>query len=103
IERVVPGDGLPIARPLVALAAQRLGEPAGMVHAFRVARDLGADHARRVGVVGGAADAPDGASIEHLDLERAGGRTVVRAGRGGDAYGGADDLVHRASLPAAGA
>ena len=55
-----------------------------MMHALGVARDLGADHARRVAVVGGAANAADGALVEDLDLERAGRRTIVRAGGGAD-------------------
>ena len=52
-----------------------------MMRAFGVARDLGADHARRVGVVRRAAHAPDGVPVEHLDLQRAGRRAVVRTGR----------------------
>ena len=59
-----------------------------MMDALGVARDLGADHAGRVGVVLGAAHAADGAVVEHLDLERAGrgqscGQAEADADRGG--------------------
>ena len=60
----------------------------GMMDALGVARDLGADHARRIDVVLGAADAADGAAVEDLDLERAGRWAVMRTSRGRDA--GAD-------------
>src|SRR5208282_2218077 len=66
-----------------------------------VTRDLGADHAGRIGIVLGAADAADRVSVKDLDLERAGRGAVVRTGRSNDA--GADGLVHRLSyLSAAG-
>ena len=59
IERVVPGDRRELSAALRAGAAQRLLQPVGVMHALGVARDLGADHAGRVGVVLGAADAAD--------------------------------------------
>ncbi len=96
IERGVPGDRRKLARTLGALADQRLRQPAGMMHALGVARDLGADHAGGVVVVLRAVDAADGARIEHFDLERAGRRTVVRTGGGRDADRRADGLIHGA-------
>src|ERR1700722_15228528 len=67
----------------------------GVMHALGVARHLGADHARRVGILLGAADPADGAPVDDLDLERAGRRTVVRAGRSADFW--PDELVHSPS------
>ena len=64
---------------------QRLHQAVGMVLALGVARDLGADHAGGVVVVLGAAHAADGALVEHLDLERAGRRAIVRTGGRADA------------------
>ena len=69
---------------LGAGADQRLHQPVGMVDAVGIARDLGADDARRVAVVLGAMDAADAVVVEELDVERAGGRAVVRAGRMAD-------------------
>ena len=60
IERVVPRDRREFAAAFGAGAAQRLLQAIGMMHAFGVARDLGADYAGGVGVVLGAADATDG-------------------------------------------
>ena len=92
VERIVPGDRGELAAALGADAPQRTREAVGMMDALGVARDLGADHAGRVGIVLGAADTADGALVEDLDLERAGRRAVVRTGRGSDA--GADGLIH---------
>ncbi len=97
IERVVPGDRRELPGALGAGAAQRLQQAIGMMRPLGVARDLGADHAGGIGVVGGAADAADGVRIEHLDLERAGRRAIVRTGRSGD-FLRADGLVHSAIL-----
>src|SRR5262249_4765719 len=88
IKRVVPGDRLPLPGAPVALAAQRLGQTRRMMDALRVARHLGTDDARRVVVVGSATHAANGMRVENLDLERAGRRAIVGAGRG------ADDCVH---------
>ena len=93
VERVVPGDRREVAAALGAGAAQRLGQPIRMMHALGVARDLGADHPRRVGVVRGATHAADRLIAEHLDLERAGRWAIVRAGRRGD-FLRAEALVH---------
>jgi hypothetical protein len=50
-----------------------------MMDALGIARDLRADDAGRIGVVGRAAYATNRARIEDFDLERAGGRTIMRA------------------------
>src|ERR1700730_12046841 len=68
----------------------------GVMHALGVARHLGADHARRVGILFGAADPANGAPVDDLDLERTGRRTVVRTGRGADFW--PDELVHYLSV-----
>ena len=55
-----------------------------MVDAVGVARDLGADDARRVAVFLVAMDAADAGVGEQLDVERAGGGAIVRTGRMAD-------------------
>src|SRR5712672_2579834 len=68
-----------------------------VMHPLGVARHLGADHALRVAVVGSGAHASDGALVEDLDLERAGRRTIMRAGGCADPYRvgeRSDRLVH---------
>ena len=99
IERVVPRDALEAAGPLRADAAQRMQETVGMIGALGVARDLGADDAARVVVVLRAAHPADPA-VDDVDLERAGGRAVVRTGRIADppALGEPDGLIHRPGL-----
>ena len=92
VESIFPAHRGELAAALGAGAPQRTREAVGMMDALGVARDLGADHAGRVGVVLGAADAADGALAEDLDLERAGRWAVVRTSRGSDA--GADGLIH---------
>ena len=67
-----------------------------MMHTLGVTRDLGADHARRILIVGRAADPADRMGVEHLDFQRAGRRAVVRAGRCGNA--GANELVHNRTM-----
>ena len=91
VEGVVPGDALELAsrywalaRALGALAAQGVHQPVGVMHALGVARDLGADDARRVAVVLGAVQTADAVAAEQLDIERAGRRAVVRTGRVAD-------------------
>ena len=56
-----------------------------MMDALGIARDLGADDAGRVAVVLGAVDAADAVRSEQLDVERAGRRAIMRAGRMADA------------------
>jgi hypothetical protein len=99
IEGCVPGHRFEAARALRPLADERLRQAIGMVYALGVARDLGADHARRVGIVGSAAHAADGALVENLDLERARRGAVMRTGRGADPDSvGANGLIHRPTL-----
>ena len=93
IERVVPGDRAELPAALRAGSAQRLLQPVWMVHPLRIARDLGADDARRVVVVLSAADAADRVVAKDLDLERAGRWAIVRTGRCEDP--GANGLIHR--------
>ena len=78
VQRLVPADGREPARPLGARPAERPGQAVGMLHALGVAGDLRADDAGRVGVATGAADAADAPPVQHLDLERAGARAIVR-------------------------
>ena len=85
VERVIPGNRRELAAAFAADAPQRLREAVGMMDALGVARDLGADHACRVGIVLGAADAADRVLVEHFDLKRAGRWAIVRTGRGGNA------------------
>src|SRR5580704_11639033 len=51
-----------------------------MMNAFGISRDLGADHARGIGLKLGTAHAADGGIIDHLDIQRTGRRTIVRTG-----------------------
>src|SRR5262249_45494877 len=51
-----------------------------MMNAFRIARDLGADDAGRVGLLLGAADPADALATDHLDIEGTGRRAIVRTG-----------------------
>ena len=83
VERGVPRQWRERVAPaaLGAGAPQRRQQSVGVVHAFGIARDLGADDAGGVRVRRGAAHAPDCSGIEALDLQRAGRRTVVRARR----------------------
>ena len=80
IERLVPTDAGEAARSFCADAPERMQQAVGVVDALGVARHLGADHARRVAVVLGPAHAADRASVDDLDLERAGRRAIVRTG-----------------------
>src|ERR1700678_731609 len=57
-----------------------------MVDTLGVARDLGADHACRVGLQLGTSDTADRGIVDHLDIERAGRRAIVRTGRVPDGY-----------------
>jgi hypothetical protein len=80
VERVVPGNSLKLAGALRADPALRIHQPIRVVDPLRVARDLGADHPGRIGLLFGASDPADGRFIDHLDVERAGRRAVVRTG-----------------------
>src|SRR5579863_2683178 len=84
IEGVIPRDLRKLARAFGASTAQRMQKPVRVMDALRVARDLFADHARRVEIVFGAADTADGPRVEDFDFKCAGRRTVVRTGRSAD-------------------
>ncbi len=98
IERSFPACLLPRALAFRAGTDQRPGKPVRVVDALGVARDLGADDTGGVAVGLGPVNAADRALVEELDVERAGGRAVVRA----DGAGGADDewLVHSGEVHA---
>ncbi len=96
VERGLPTGLLPHPVSLAAGAHQRLEEAVGVMDAFGVARDLGADDAGRVAVVLRAVHPADAVRPEDLDVERAGRRAIVRTGRMADADGGV--LVHVATL-----
>ncbi len=100
VERIVPGDRLERTRSFRCRAAKRRRQPVRVMDALGVARDLGADHASRVGIVIGAAQSADPLPVQHLHFQRAGGRAVVRAGRRTDfKRGGTDGLVHPSNMP----
>src|SRR3546814_3871737 len=65
----------------LADAPQRRGQAVGMMNPLGVARDLGADNAVGIVVAARAAHLADARARQPLDLERAGARAVVRAGR----------------------
>ena len=65
-----------------------------MMDALGVARDLGADDARGVGLLLGTPHPADAAAFDHLDVERAGRRAIVRTGGMADIDLGV--LVHAA-------
>jgi hypothetical protein len=81
VQRIVPGNPRELARSLRPDAEHRIGQPVGMMDALGVTCDLGADHARRVGLQLGAADPTDRGIIDHLDVEATGRRAIMRAGR----------------------
>ena len=84
VQRLVPRDRRKggTAHPLVADPAEGLAEPVGVMLALRIARDLGADHARRIVVGAGAVNPADRPRIEPLHLERAGRRAIMGTDRG---------------------
>ena len=103
VERGLPACLFPDALAFGSGAHQRLQEPVWMMDAVGVAGDLGADDAGRIGIVLCPVHAADAVRPEQFDVERAGGRTVMRAGRMADAdtgFGGLDRrmLVHAVIL-----
>ena len=94
VEGGFPTRLLPAPLALGAGPDERFRQPVGMVDAFRIARDLGADDAGGVRVVLRAMNAADALAVDDLDVEGAGRRAVVRAGRVADADRGV--LVHGA-------
>ena len=101
VQRLVPADRgeRPDPRSFRTGAAQRARQPGRMVHALGIAGNLGADHARRVGVALRAVHPADGARVQPFDVQRAGARAVVRTGRRNDLGRGIER--HRSGLPAA--
>ena len=93
---VIPRDALELARALGALPLQGMQQPVRMVDALGIAPDLLADHAQRVGILLGTPHPADGAFVEDLHLERAGGGAVMRADRDAGLDVGQD--VHGKSL-----
>src|SRR5258705_1390194 len=55
-------------------------QPIGMMNTLGIARDLGADDACGIALQLGAAHPADRGTIDHLDIQRAGRRTIVRTG-----------------------
>src|SRR5690606_9722345 len=105
VEGCLPTRLLPLSLALGARTYQRFEQAVRMVDALRVAGDLRADDAGRVGIVPGTMDAADAHTVEDFDIERAGGRAVVGTGRmaDGDAGGSLADSgrsIHAANLPA---
>src|SRR2546422_3463595 len=94
VESIIPRDRDELAAALVALATQRREQTILMVHPLGITRDLGADHAGCVIVVRCAVNAADGVGIDDLHVERAGGRTVMRARGRTDPNSGAG-IPHR--------
>ena len=81
VQRVVPGDAGELARSFRAGPELRIGHAFRMMNALGITGDLGADHAGRVGLLLRAAHAPDRRIIDHLDIERACRRAIMRTGR----------------------
>ena len=78
VQRFVPANTAELSAALRAGAQQGMGQPIRMVDALGIARDLGADHARRVWVVGPTHRA-DARAVDDLNIQCAGRRAVVRA------------------------
>ena len=72
-----------------------------MMDALGVAGDLGADDARRVALVRRAVHAADALAVDHLDVERANRRAIVRTDRGtpDDFLRAGDQRVHGGTMP----
>ena len=80
VQRLVPGDARILAGALRPGAAHRMGHPLGMMDALGIARDLGADDTGRIGLLLGTSDTTNRLAADHLDVERAGRRAIVRTG-----------------------
>ena len=81
VERFVPCDARELTGALWSGAAHRKHQSVGMMDTLGIARDLRADHARRVGLMLGAANPADRRAVDHLDVERASRRAIMRTGR----------------------
>ena len=80
VQRLVPCNANILPGAFRPAAAHRKHKPVGMVDTLGVARDLRADDAGGVGLLFRASDATDGCVVNHLDVERAGRRAIMRAG-----------------------
>ncbi len=90
VQRLVPADAAELAAALGPGAQQRMQQTLRVMDPLGIAGDLRADHPGGIRVRRRAADGADPAALQHLHLQGAGRRTIMRAGRG--AY------CHRASL-----
>ena len=78
VERLVPTDWRKLAASLRADTAQGLGKPIRMMNSLPIAGDFGADYTGRICLIARAVDAADTLSADHLDVESAYRRAVVR-------------------------
>ena len=79
VKRLIPTDRRELPAALGADALERLGQPIRVVDTLVVTSDLRADDAGRVGLFARAMDTADALAANHLDVERANRRAVVRA------------------------
>ncbi len=84
VQRLVPADRAKLSGAFRTGAQQRVQHAIRVMHPLGVTRNLGADHACGVAVVLRTAHGADAVRPQYLDLQRAGGRAVVRAGAGSD-------------------
>src|SRR6185295_10574584 len=77
-------------------------ETIGIMDAFSVAGDLGANNTGRVAMIGRAVHAADPVVAQQLDVERTGRRTIVRTDRmaNGNLGSGVHGHPSRAAIPA---
>ncbi len=87
VQRLVPADLAELAGAFRASPQKRPRQPIRMMDPFCITRDLRADHAGRVAVVGCTVHRPDTRAVQYLHFQRAGGGAVVRADRGADLAG----------------
>jgi hypothetical protein len=78
IQRIVPTNRLEGSIALVAAAAERLSQSFGVIKAFVVTRHLRANDAGRVSIFPSPSDTSNGAPVSGLNLQRAGGRAIMR-------------------------
>ena len=80
VQRLVPRHSREPAGAFRPGAAQRMRQPFRVVDALGVARHLGADDTRGIGLQFGAAHPPDALAANHFDIKRAGRGTIMRTG-----------------------
>src|ERR1044071_3281928 len=78
IQCLVPGNPPELTAAFWSGPQQRMDQALGVVDTFRIACDLGADHACGIGIVLRAAYRADMPPVDHLYLQRAGGGPIVR-------------------------